>query len=196
MLNTEKLKLAVPRTSATGRLEIRRFLPSDFDQYASYHREPDVYRYLYQPNPSESELLVNFAAALEFKLTANEDEARLAVVGRTEKQVIGEVILKLHSLAALQGEVGYIFNPRFGGKGYATEAVRSILDIGFDDIGFHRIFARLDPANRGSVGVVERLGLRREAHLIQNDFFNGSWGDEYIYAVLADEWRVGANSVL
>ena len=56
-------------------------------------------------------------------------------------------------------------------------------------LGFHRIFARLDAANQGSVGVVERLGLRREAHLIENDQFNGQWGDEYIYALLAREWH-------
>ncbi|MNL74735.1 ribosomal-protein-S5-alanine N-acetyltransferase [compost metagenome] len=52
----------------------------------------------------------------------------------------------------------------------------------------HRIFARLDTANAGSVALVERLGFRREAHLIENDRFDGAWGDEFIYAMLRREW--------
>ncbi len=54
--------------------------------------------------------------------------------------------------------------------------MRAVLDLGFFQLNFHRIFARLDPLNAGSVGVVERLGMRREAHLIQNDLFNGAMG--------------------
>jgi RimJ/RimL family protein N-acetyltransferase len=64
-----------------------------------------------------------------------------------------------------------------------------MIDLGFDHFGFHRIFACLDPQNVGSVGIVERLGLRCEAHLIENDRFNGVWGDEYIYAIRAVEWQ-------
>ncbi|MCW2305234.1 hypothetical protein M2324_003655 [Rhodovulum sulfidophilum] len=48
---------------------------------------------------------------------------------------------------------------------------------------------RLDPLNAGSVGVVERLRFRREAHLLQNDRFDGTWGDEFIYAILKAEWE-------
>jgi len=69
-----------------------------------------------------------------------------------------------------------------------------MLDIGFSEYGFHRIFARLDPLNKGSVGVVERLHFRREAHLLQNDRFNGVWGDEFIYALLKSEWEESALS--
>ncbi|WP_306770606.1 GNAT family N-acetyltransferase [Pantoea sp. 18069] len=84
----------------------------------------------------------------------------------------------------MQAEVGYIFHPDFACKGYATEAVGAMLGLGFEALDCHRIFARLDALNAGSVGVVERLRMRREAHLIQNDRFEGVWGDEYIYAML------------
>lgn len=102
--------------------------------------------------------------------------------------VLGEVLLKVASVQALQLEVGYIFNPRHAGQGYAAEAVQAMLGWGFDGLGAHRIFARLDALNTASVKVVERLGLRREAHLRQNDRFNGVWGDEYVYALLRAEW--------
>lgn len=190
MLKAKELKsLARHKITSMDRLEIRRFNEGDFDQYAEYHQNKDVYRYLYQDTPAEDALHANFSAAIDCKFSSDGDSANLAVIRKSDDAVIGEVILKLSNISAFQGEVGYIFNPRFSGNGYATEAVRAIVDVGFDDVGFHRIFARLDPKNRGSVGVVERLQFRREAHLLQNDIFNGVWGDEYIYAILADEWR-------
>ena len=73
--------------------------------------------------------------------------------------------------------------------------MQAILDFAFSTLNFHRAFARLDAANAGSVGVVERLGMRREAHLIQNDQFNGVWGDEFIYALLRDEWMARQSGV-
>ncbi|EIM75358.1 acetyltransferase [Nitratireductor aquibiodomus RA22] len=118
----------------------------------------------------------------------------LAVIRREDSALLGEVLLKMASKDALQAEIGYIFSPDFSGEGYATEAVRMMLDIGFSEYGFHRIFARLDPLNKGSVGVVERLRFRREAHLLQNDRFNGVWGDEFIYALLKSEWEERALS--
>lgn len=111
------------------------------------------------------------------------------MIRQVDSALLGEVLLKMANKAALQGEVGYIFNPTFAGAGYATEAARMMVGFGFRQCGFHRIFARLDPLNAGSVGVVERLGFRREAHLLQNDRFDDTWGDEFIYALLKAEWE-------
>jgi RimJ/RimL family protein N-acetyltransferase len=179
----------LPLPLATDRLTLRPFVATDFTAYAAYHSLPEVYRYLYAAPPVGEALRKQFDDGLSAPFSADGDAFRLAVLSIADNAVIGETMLKMASQAALQGEVGYIFNPVFAGKGYATEAVATTIDFGFSHFGFHRIFARLDAANRGSIGVVERLGLRREAHLVQNDRFNGAWGDEYIYAVLASEWR-------
>jgi RimJ/RimL family protein N-acetyltransferase len=130
-------------------------------------------------------------------LTANAfaedgDVARLAVTRRADGALLGELFLRLASKAALQAEIGYIFNPAFAGQGYAAEAVRALVGVCFSSLGLHRLYARLDTDNQGSIGLVERLRFRREAHLIQNDRFNGVWGDEFIYAVLAAEWAANA----
>lgn len=179
---------------ATERLTLRPFLRGDQDQYTAYHALPEVYRYLYAEAPSGTSLDDQFETVLGSRFERDGDVLRFAVARQEDGVVIGEVLLKMASRDSLQGEVGYIFNPAFAGRGYATEAVAAMLRVGFDTIGFHRIFARLDASNSGSVGVVERLGLRREAHLIQNDRFDGRWGDEYVYAMLGAEWgeRVSA----
>ncbi|MCW2947645.1 MAG: GCN5-related N-acetyltransferase, partial [Actinoallomurus sp.] len=88
-----------------------------------------------------------------------------------------------------QGEVGYIFHPDHGGRGYATEAAEVVLRLGFEELGLHRIVGRLDGRNTASARVLERLGLRREAHFVQNELVKGEWTDEVVYAMLADEWR-------
>ena len=173
----------------TARLVLRRFVPADFAAFADWHRRAEVYRYLYQPPPEPEAVRAKFAAALQGPFASDGDELRLAVTPRQGGSALGQVKLRIASRAALQGEIGYIFHPDAGGRGYATEAVAALLDFGFAECGFHRLFARLDPENRGSVGVVERLGLRCEAHFRQNDRFAGRWGDEMVYAVLRGEWE-------
>lgn len=179
---------AIPTKVETDRLVLRPFAPSDRDAYSAYHSRPEVYRYLYTATPAGRALDEQFDAVLAAPFEREGDILRRAVARKEDGAVLGEVLFKLASLDALQGEVGYIFNPDFAGRGYASEAVAAMLKLGFEAIGFHRIFARLDAANEGSVGVVERLGFRREAHHIQNDRFDGRWGDEYVYALLASEW--------
>ncbi|WP_395774511.1 GNAT family N-acetyltransferase [Agrobacterium pusense] len=187
-------KLGAPLS--TDRLVLREFTRGDFPGYSAYHSLQEVYRYLYAAPPTGDALREQFSAILAAPFEKDGDTYRLAVERKADNALVGEVLLKLASVDALQGEVGYIFNPEFAGNGYATEAVGAMVSIGFSSIGFHRIFARLDAANKGSVGVVERLGLRREAHLIQNDRFRDVWGDEYIYAVLASEWKSRAGVIL
>lgn len=82
-----------------------------------------------------------------------------------------------------------MFHPEFGGRGYATEAAAVMLRLGFGDLGLHRITGRLDARNTASARVLERLGMRREAHFVQNEIVKGEWTGELVYAMTEDEWR-------
>lgn len=172
----------------TARLQLRRFTEADYAAYQAYHCLPEVYRYLYSHVPDEAALRFQFARAMGSRFSAEGDTFWCAVARQSDGAVMGEVLLTLSSSHAAQAEVGYIFNPAYAGQGYATEAVRAMVDLGFTAGRCHRIFARLDTLNAGSVGIVERLGFRREAHLIENDCFDGRWGDEFLYAMLRRDW--------
>jgi RimJ/RimL family protein N-acetyltransferase len=187
---------SLPTCQETKRLLLRPFAAGDWPAYADYHARPEVYAFLYRASPTGTALRDQFDRVLRARFEGDGDVYRLAVTLKEGGAIAGEVLLKMASRDALQAEVGYIFSPAHAGRGYATEAVAALLGIGFQTIGFHRIFARLDPANAGSVGVVERLGMRREAHLRENDRFNGRWGDEYVYALLQSEWAGGARQAL
>ena len=103
-------------------------------------------------------------------------------------EVIGDVMLRWLSAEHSCGEVGYVFHPAFAGQGYATEAAHAVLHLAFDDLALHRVIARIDARNPMSARVVARLGMRQEAHLVENERFKGEWCDELDFGLLQREW--------
>jgi RimJ/RimL family protein N-acetyltransferase len=180
---------------ATERLLLRPFEPGDLDALVAIHGDPEVVRYLYWGVRDREEL----RGVLEEKATrtviAREgDGLNLAVVVAATGELAGDMSLMWRSEEHRMAEVGYIFNPAHAGRGYATEAARALLRLGFEDLGLHRIIGRLDARNTASARVLERLGMRREAHLVENEFVQGEWTDEVVYAILDREWAAASRS--
>jgi RimJ/RimL family protein N-acetyltransferase len=172
----------------TERLLLRPFEPDDLDALHSWQSRPDVARFLYWEARSRDE--AREALAKKMATTWPEDEGdvlALAVQRQDTGEVIGDVNLEWLSEEHEQGEFGFVFHPDHHGRGYATEAARAVLRLGFANLGLHRIIGRCDARNDGSFKLMERLGMRREAHFRHADRFKGEWGEEYVYAILADE---------
>ncbi len=93
-----------------------------------------------------------------------------------------------------RGEIGYVVDPRFAGRGLASEGAVALCAMGFEIVGLHRIEAQCDARNVASARVMAKIGMRREAHLRENEFVKGEWTDGLVYALLADEWRGRAGS--
>jgi RimJ/RimL family protein N-acetyltransferase len=130
-----------------------------------------------------------------------EDPASLSktLVIELDGVVIGDLMLKVEDAWAqaevtdrarqVQGELGWALHPDHTGRGYATEAVSELLRVAFEDLGLRRVTANCFAANEGSWRVMERIGMRREAHNIRDSLHrSGDWLDGYTYALLADEW--------
>jgi RimJ/RimL family protein N-acetyltransferase len=177
---------------ATERLHLRPFEPGDLDALVAIHGDPDVVRYLYFGVRNRDEL--RGVLTEKMRRTALEKEGDMLNLGaalRDTGELVGDMTLFWRSAQHRQGEVGYILHPAYGGRGYATEAARALLRIGFEDLGLHRICGRLDARNTASARVLERLRMRREAHLFENEHVKGTWTDELVYALLDREWRAG-----
>jgi RimJ/RimL family protein N-acetyltransferase len=84
--------------------------------------------------------------------------------------LIGDVLLALRSVEHQTMEIGYVFHPGYAGQGFATETVRSLVDLAFGPIGARRIIARVDTRNRRSCALLERVGFRLEAHMVENEW--------------------------
>lgn len=179
----------------TPRLLLRPFTPGDLDALYAIQSRPDVAQYLYwEPRSREEVAEVLAGRIVHTTLGAEGDRLVLAVELRDTGAVIGDVTLVRLSQTHRQGEIGYVFHPAYHGRGLAREAAREMLRLGFDGMGFHRIIGRCDDRNGASARLMERLGMRREAHFHENEIFKGEWGGEYVYAMLAAEWaaREGA----
>jgi RimJ/RimL family protein N-acetyltransferase len=177
---------------STERLHLRPFTPDDLDDLYAYQGLSEVARYLYRPPLTREQCVQSLARRAAGTVWAEDgNDLVFAVCPVGEAKVVGEVVLKLASARARQVEIGWSLNPEYGGRGYATEAARAVAGLAFTELGAHRIFARLDVLNTGSMRLCERLGMRREAHLVENDLDDERWGSEYVYATLAREWKAG-----
>ena len=173
----------------TARLVIRPLTDGDVDDLYAYHRLPPIVAYLPWPVRTREQT----REVLETRKTAivldkEGDALCLGVALRESNRVIGEMFLFWRSEANQQGELGFVFHPAFHGHGYAREAAERMLAVGFEDMGWHRIFGGCDSRNAASARLMERLGMRREAHFIGNKIFKGEWNEEFVYAMLREEW--------
>jgi RimJ/RimL family protein N-acetyltransferase len=150
-------------------------------QHEIYSRE-DVHRWLYSQPFAEHES----RERLE-RLIARSPEAGLTLAVECRGEVIGDVSLTVGEHG--QGEIGFTLHPDHQGRGYATEAAEALLALAFEHYRLHRVVGRLEARNAASARVLEKLGMRREAHLIENEWVKGEWQSELVYALLAREWR-------
>jgi RimJ/RimL family protein N-acetyltransferase len=168
---------------------------TDVDAVHAYQSREDVCRYIPYSPRSKEEVAERLASGpLRSTLEEAGQALGLAVVVRETDELIGDLMLAWISAEHRTGELGYVINPAYQGHGYATEAVRALFPLAFDQLGLHRVIARIDARNDASARVLRRLGLRQEAHLLENEWFRGEWTDEIDFAILAAEWRAGQAS--
>jgi RimJ/RimL family protein N-acetyltransferase len=179
----------------TERLLLRPFQPADVDDVHAYQSRDDVCRYIpYQPR-SRAEVVARMDPSKSPSVLHHAGEALfVAAQLRATGQVIGDLVLFWRSAEHRTGEIGYVFNPEHSGRGYATEAARAVVGLGFDGLGLRRVIARVEARNAASAAVARRLGMRQEAHFVENEWFKGEWADELVFAILDREWSALAAS--
>lgn len=176
----------------TERLALRPFADGDLAASIALYKVPEVLRYLYVGPRSDTEIAKAFdERRQQVALNAEGDKLILAIELKEIGTCIGEVILVWLSEAHKSAEIGFLLHPDYHGRGYAREATLPLLKFGFEVMDFHRVIGRCDGRNAPSARLMEKLGMRREAHLIENEFVKGEWTDELVFAMLQSEWRQG-----
>lgn len=172
----------------TERLTLRLMTEADVDDVHAYQSRPDVAEYmLYEPRTRDevAEKVARNAVADTLENDGDFVQLALDLNGR----VIGEVYFTITKAEQSGAEIGWSLHPDFAGKGYASEAAHAVLDLGFGTLRLHRVIAELDPRNAASVALCKRLGMRKEAHFVEDLDFKGAWADTGIYAILDREWN-------
>lgn len=166
-------------------MRLRRFVAGDLAALHAIESREDVARWLYW-EPRSVDQTRSFVT--EVVAAPEAGGVTLAVEPLAGGGLLGRVSLMVDA-PNRQGEIGFVFHPDHHGRGYATEAGSAVVRLAFEAYDLHRVFARLEPRNTGSARVLQKLGMRREAHLIENEWVKGEWQSEAIYALLAREWR-------
>ncbi|MDH2415858.1 GNAT family protein [Nocardioides sp. CER19] len=174
----------------TDRLTLRRGTEPDLEAIWAYRRDPAVTRWL---SAAPGTLAEHRASFIE---RGHLDQM---IMVERDGTVVGDTMIRIedayaqHEIAerarGTQAELGWTLDPAYGGRGYATEAVRALVDLCFGPLGLRRVVALCFADNEPSWRLMERLGMRREQHLVRESLHrSGEWVDAYGYALLAEEW--------
>lgn len=180
-----------PVRKRSRRVALREFERNDLDAVQSWTGDPDVVRHIPLGPTTRSE------ARGYLRQLRREARARprrvytLGVVDRADDTLVGSVGLTVDSLHHRRAELGYVLRRERWGRGLAVEASRLMLDLAFDELGLHRVWAICDVGNPASARVLEKLGMIREGRLRADLRIGDEFRDAWLYAIL-DEDRPAA----
>lgn len=170
-------------------LVLRRFNGGDLPAFRAYRNDPEVAKFQGWESFSLRKA-TDFVAQQQVQKIASPGQwLQIAIALKHTGQLVGDCALKIHAADARQATIGITLARAFQGQGLASEALSALLEYLFLEAKLHRVQADTDPANVRAWRLLERLGMRREAHCLQSLWFKGHWADEFYYAILRQEWR-------
>lgn len=175
-------------TLQTQRLVIQPLELRDAHAMFAYRSDQTVQRYQFWRPRAQDEVEDFIRKIHELAFDTEDTWYQLGIYTRQPRELIGDLGLHFFGPHNAQVEIGFTIAPTHQCKGYAAEAVISILDFIFTQLKKHRVIASVDPNNDASIALLKKLGLRQEAHFVQSLWADGAWLDDVIYAMLREEW--------
>ncbi len=175
---------------ATERLILRRMAAGDLHDLLAYQTHPANCNYQTVTPFTEQKAIEYLEKQAAFDPFG--DAGGWMAIGvelKAEARLIGEVGIFLPPAPRSHGDVGWSLHPDYHGRGYATEAARALFAYAFTALQLHRVTSGCDARNIPSLRLMERIGMRREAHFRESAFADGAWQDSIAYGLLRDEWE-------
>jgi RimJ/RimL family protein N-acetyltransferase len=169
------------------RLVLRRLRAQDLDALVTYRNDPEVARYQ-SWSDYDAERGRQLIESMQGRQPGEPGWFQFAIALKDTDALMGDCALRTDEYDTRLGEIGFTLSREHQGRGLGTEAVRALLGYVFGTLNLHRVMAVTDAKNTAAATVLERVGMRREGHFIENTFFKGAWGDEFLYALLGREW--------
>jgi RimJ/RimL family protein N-acetyltransferase len=172
----------------TPRLRVRPFAPADLEAFVAYRAHPDVERYQSWSSYTLERGRALIESMQRLRPGVPGQWYQFALEERAGGTLVGDLACKVNESEPREAEVGFSLAPEQQGKGYGTEALRALLGYAFGTLGLHRVTAVTDALNAPAAALLDRVGMRREAHFHENVYFKGAWGSEFLFAMLDREW--------
>ena len=170
----------------TKRTVLRPLSESDAAALFSYRSLPEVYRFqTWVPRDLDDALafIVKYSAGPP---TVQGDWRQLGIRLRTDDALVGDC--GFHVFAAGEAEIGYTIAPSHQRLGLGTEVVRALVGHLFEARHLQRLIARTDPANVGSITILERTGFRRVAPATVALCAGGECEGDCVFSMRLDDW--------
>lgn len=181
---TEKTALPVPQLE-TGRLLIRKLRLDDAPAMLAMLSDPETVRYWGRPVMTELQQAEQYTRE---NLRWMEDGHCLywGIEDKSSGQMIGTCTLFKLDINNRRGEIGYLLNRAYWHRGLMSEALRSVIDYAFDELGLHRLEADTDPENAASIHLLENFGFQREGLFRDRWLVHGQWCDSLMLGLVAN----------
>jgi len=179
----------------TERLRLRPFQVEDLEAFVAYRSDPEVARYQsWDVSYSMTDAQSFLTSQRQMELGQPGEWLQLAIVDRRTGSLCGDCAARVEIDPPATAKVGVTLAPSRQSKGLATEALAAVVTALFEQHGIHRVFAEADDRNAPVKRLLERLGFRCEARLIDADWFKGEWSTLCVYAILDREWQGRRNA--
>ena len=175
-------------TLESERLHFRRLTDADAPEIFALRSNPEIMKYIPRPLATTIEDALAHIKLINEKIDENID-INWAVTEKGNDKCIGLMGFYRTQPENFRTEIGYMITPEHNGKGYVTEAVKTLLDFAFNTLNFHSIEAVIDSRHMASERVLQKNGFEKEAHFKENFFYNNEFTDTVIYSLLKRNFK-------
>ena len=172
----------------TERLLLRRLDSNDADEVLALRGNPETMKYIPRPLAMSKEDALGHIAMIEDKIV-NNTGINWGITIKGNSKIIGIIGHYKISPENHRAEIGYMSFPEVNGKGYMSEAIKAVVAYGFDQLNLHSIEAIIDPENIASERVLQKNGFVKEAHILENELWEGKFLDTVIYSLLRRNFK-------
>jgi len=173
----------------TERIIIRPITLADKSEVFEYRSDAETNKYQGWIPKTITDVEV-FIGKISKQINESDTWFQLVIIEKKTQKIVGDLGIHFFDNANKQVEIGCTLNKDFQDKGYATESIKAVIDYLFKKLNKHRIIASIDPDNKKSIRLFERVGFRKEAHFVESLLINGKWVDDLIYALIEKDWCV------
>ena len=182
----------------TERLLLREFIKRDVDSIAEFRRAPRYLEYYYRPAYTTEECVLFVDKCIAWSKESPRCKFQLAITDRSNGVLLGDCGVRTESVESRRGDIGYELSPVYWGQGFASEAVQSILQVGFENLDLDEIEARCVVANKRSVRLLRRLGFEETERVPpgpgRGEFADRTLPERYVFVLCRDKWIYSAIS--
>lgn len=165
------------------RLLFTRAVATDAPEVIALRSDPETMKYIPRPYVRTTEEALAHIASIDLKIETNEG-INWAIRLKDSPKLIGLVGYYHITPEHYRAEIGYMLLPDYHGKGLIPEAVKKLIQFGFDQMKLHSIEAVIDPQNIASEKVLLKNNFLKEAHFIESEYYNGKFTDKVVYSLL------------